>query len=323
MDLAKNYDRALLVVGGVLALVGGGYFASQASGYGSKFLQEEVSQGNKLDALPLDNLTAALDGLSKTPVTWEPPKLGAHKAISLLSSSPFVVKKDDQDTPIDMLAEDTPPLRGSIDNYWWVANNIDYTSVSAAEDDPDGDGFSNLDEFKEKTDPRSQLSRPQPITKLYYTGRTAEPLSLRLTSYDASSASASIRWEGTPDAAGKGSRTEYLRSGASFYNNRFVADVVMVKDTFNTEGSPLKLVQGVAVDRPTYVANFTFGLTGKTYTAKADTDFSLDGQSVTIEVKEIGAEHVIISFVPNGKVAPETKRIEKSDAPKKETPPTK
>jgi hypothetical protein len=68
--------------------------------------------------------------------------------------------------PIDLLKD--APVHPPIPNTWWIEHRIDPGFANSPSGDPDEDGFSNLEEFKAKTDPNDAKAVPLLIAKLMY-----------------------------------------------------------------------------------------------------------------------------------------------------------
>jgi hypothetical protein len=333
MDLQKDYDRVLVIAASAIAILGGGFLAFQAMGFKAQFERDAATEGQKLDAQPGEAVTVASKLIDKA-VVWTRPKIGGHKSIPLFASTPFFLKMDKADSPIDMLADDAPQVREPIANWWLAENGLDYKNIRVGDEDPDGDDYSNLDEFQAQTDPNSQLSKPAFITKLRYEGRGAEPLTLKLSSFDPTSNKCAISITKQDDAGTEVRKTEYKDIGelvgerfkilerkqedGELYGSKVKLDVIMLEDLKDKEGNPLRLVQGSksGLERPTFYANLRYTLSNDTFKVKKGDDLELKRPPVTVTVIEIGPDHATVEYVSEGKTTPETKRLSKTDAPK-------
>jgi hypothetical protein len=88
---------------------------------------------------------------------------GSPERGSLLASRRYLLKDGKL---IDPLAEGSERLHPPITNEWLLANGLDYTDIHIKEKDSDGDGFSNLEEFLNKTNPNDPKSAPASFGKL-------------------------------------------------------------------------------------------------------------------------------------------------------------
>lgn len=311
----KNYDRALVIIFGAAALLVSGYLIFRAMNFRAGVELAEATPGSRLEPLSDELVGAALTRL-KSFEPWVRPKLGAKKIVPLYVSTPFVVMNDQPLEPFDMMAEDAQQLRPPIENWWLVENNLNYTSIDVKQNDPDRDNFTNLDEWEAKTDPNNPLSKPTFITKLYYAERLEEPLSMRLSFYDASNRTAAIAFMQKDEGGQDQRRTHMLPVGGSTPDGRFRL-LNVAKETVEKFGTPtnvdvatvldtrtdkaIRLEQGTTIDHPTYVAKIVYTLTNTTYEKKAGEDFELSVPlGTTITVNEIHPDHIVISYVPPG-----------------------
>lgn len=311
--IQKNYERAFLIAASVLAILGSIWIILKASGFKSRFVTEEVVPNNKFDALKTDAVADALKRVANVP-QWP-----ANPQMPLFSSTPFVVMNDRPNEPFRMRDPEGAKLRDPVPNVWLVDNGLDYTAIDVLEQDPDRDGYSNLDEFLGETDPNSSLSQPGWDTKLHYVERIEQPLTIRLSSFDNGTCSIAFITTG-PDGTEQ-RRNEFIKVGASsarFEPGRFKIEdvkqetvqrfgsptqvaVAFMKDANDRKGSVIRLEQGALVPHPTYVAKFAYDLTAESFEVKEGEDFELRKPAgMTITVEEIGADQAVIAYVPEG-----------------------
>src|SRR5713226_7017808 len=62
-----------------------------------------------------------------------------------------------------------------VPNDWFEKYNLPIQDADVLDQDPDGDGFSNLDEWQGGTDPTDKNSHPDYLTKLQLISATEEP----------------------------------------------------------------------------------------------------------------------------------------------------
>lgn len=327
--IQKNYERAFLIVAAALAILGSLWIILKATSFASRFQSDEVVPNNNPAPLVADAVSEAMKRVQAVP-QWP-----VNLEMPLFSSTPFVVMNDRPNEPFRMRDPQGTKLRDPVPNVWLVDNNLDYTAIDVLTQDPDNDGYSNLDEFEAQTDPNSSLSQPGWDTKLYYAERLEEPLRIRLNSFDNGTASVAFITV-APDGT-ENRRTEYIKVGASttrFEPSRFtITDVKMetvkrfgsdtqvavatMTDAKDRKGTKLRLEQGVYLDHPTYRAKFEYTLTGKTYEVKEGEDFELDKPAgMTITVEEIAADQVVIMYLPEG-ANDLVKKVKKLAAPPK------
>ena len=311
--IQKNYERAFLIAASALAILGSIWIILKASEFKSRFVTEEVVPNNKFDALKTDAVADALKRVANVP-QWP-----ANPQMPLFSSTPFVVMNDRPNEPFRMRDPEGAKLRDPVPNVWLVDNGLDYTAIDVLEQDPDRDGYSNLDEFLGETDPNSSLSQPGWDTKLHYVERIEQPLTIRLSSGDNGTCSIAFITTG-PDGTEQ-RRNEFIKVGASsarFEPGRFKIEdvkqetvqrfgsptqvaVAFMKDANDRKGSVIRLEQGALVPHPTYVAKFAYDLTAESFEVKEGEDFELRKPAgMTITVEEIGADQAVIAYVPEG-----------------------
>ena len=311
--IQKNYERAFLIAASALAILGSIWIILKASGFKSRFVTEEVVPNNKFDALKTDAVADALKRVANVP-QWP-----ANPQMPLFSSTPFVVMNDRPNEPFRMRDPEGAKLRDPVPNVWLVDNGLDYTAIDVLEQDPDRDGYSNLDEFLGETDPNSSLSQPGWDTKLHYVERIEQPLTIRLSSFDNGTCSIAFITTG-PDGTEQ-RRNEFIKEGAfsaRFEPGRFKIEnvkqetvqrfgsptqvaVAFMKDANDRKGAVIRLEQGALVPHPTYVAKFAYDLTAESFEVKEGEDFELRKPAgMTITVEEIGADQAVIAYVPEG-----------------------
>ncbi len=327
--IQKNYERALLVFSAVLALLGSGWIIFKASSFGSRFMTDEPALREKLEPLSADAITEASRRVSAVP-QWP-----INLDMPLFSSTPFLVMNDKPSEPFRMRDAEGDKLRNPVTNIWLVDNDLDYTAIDVLEQDPDRDGYTNLDEFEAGTDPNSSLSKPGWETKLYYVERVEVPLTIKLNSFDNGTCSVAFITQGADGAEQR--RNEFLKIGtpsARFEPGRFTITevknetvqrfgsptqvaVALMTDAKNPRAGKIRLEQGSLVPNPSYTAKFSYTLTAETFETKEGEDFELrQPAGMTITVEEISAEQAVISYVPENASEP-VKQVKKLSSPPK------
>ncbi len=159
--LKSHYDRVLLAAAGLAVLAvsfsavfGLGDLASQYPAPGA------VGRGAVHEASEtVVQLRAEADRLAN-PSTYVWTKDAAER--SLFVSRIYLLR----DAQLVDLADSDVELSPGIPNAWIIQHDLDYTDPRLAEQDPDADGFANLEEFNAGTNPRDAASKPAVWTKL-------------------------------------------------------------------------------------------------------------------------------------------------------------
>ena len=161
----KNYEKAAL--GGAVAVaLGLAYMGwSKFGGVGGDFATELTGAGNSNTAVRNADLIPKAMGSLKLDRKWE-QALDGDRPVNLFTGIPLFVASSAPEKPIDLLKD--APVHAPIPNTWWIEHRIDPGFADSPSRDPDQDGFSNLEEFKEKTDPNDAKSFPSLIAKLMY-----------------------------------------------------------------------------------------------------------------------------------------------------------
>lgn len=162
---STNYEKATLGGAAVIALTLGWLGWSKLGSVEEVFATSISGTGNSNPAVQeADLVPKALQSL-KLDRTWSQSTDG-ERPVDLFTGLVLFVKKDQPDKAIDMLKD--APVHPPIPNQWWIENRIDPGFSDSPQLDPDGDGFSNLEEFHSKTDPNNAKIFPELVAKLSY-----------------------------------------------------------------------------------------------------------------------------------------------------------
>ena len=273
----KHYDRVTLAILGLVTLACAGIIISQALSFSEIFASRNSSKKPSNAMPPLaTELLKARSMLIEKPDEW-----GTHKG-SLFVSEPYLIKDGGQ--PVNPLAPGQEPLHPPIPNEWLVKYNLDYADPNLLNADPDGDSFSNLEEFNGKTDPSSSKSKPGFITKLRLKEFVQVPFRLKFS--------------GTPDDGQTFSintldlrqptvflkigdmipRTPYKVVGyekKSISADGFDKDVSELTVENQDSGQKIVLVYDKPVNDPTVYALFKYLLDGSEFKVKKSDSFSV------------------------------------------------
>ncbi|GAA5495651.1 hypothetical protein Rhal01_01830 [Rubritalea halochordaticola] len=163
MSWAKeNYEKAAVGGAAVVALAVGAIilFGGDKASKGGGRVPEPNNDASVAAAGRLDSALELRDAGIKIDDIVDPDgrKLGIFVGQRL-----YV--KTGSDQPIDLYSTEEEVHPG-IPNRWWIEHNLDPGYANAPERDPDGDGFTNMDEATAKTDPNDAKAHPLPIKKI-------------------------------------------------------------------------------------------------------------------------------------------------------------
>lgn len=186
--IKRNYDQFILALIALLLLVLSGLLIYSAIGFEKVFsgIEGQVVHNNTIPPVGMSDLQDATANLQKASRWDRTPDQG-----SLFISIPYVVVSG---TLIDPSTPDSPPLHPPVPNKWILAHNLNILDNNVLNEDPDGDGFSNLDEWKnlkgdgsDATDPNDPKSHPAYYTKLRLIQYIKQPFRLALNAWDGDS----------------------------------------------------------------------------------------------------------------------------------------
>lgn len=176
-DIKTHYERYLLAAAGLLAaavaaaLVWAGGAARDAAALPvESSAREPFAAATEVETLSADYAQMEVKR------TLRESTNGASPFVSRI----YLLKEG---RLVDIL-ESGNDLFQNIPNAWILENELDYLDADLPQRDPDGDSFTNLEEFAAKTDPRSDTSRPAAWTKLRLGEVKIEQLQIIFTGKD-------------------------------------------------------------------------------------------------------------------------------------------
>jgi len=158
MDMIKaHYDRYLLVLAGIVLAAVSVITALSAARLADQFAAPAAKDtGNAFAAEPVIERLRADSAAMEKRQSWQ------SNEGSLFVSRVYLLR----DGGLVDILESGSELFAGIPNSWILEHNLDYTSTTLPDNDPDEDGFTNREEFDGKTNPRDPASRPALWTKL-------------------------------------------------------------------------------------------------------------------------------------------------------------
>ncbi|MFN0074865.1 MAG: Amuc_1099 family pilus-like system protein [Prosthecobacter sp.] len=164
-----SYEKIILTISAVLAIGVAVYLVFESQGFEESLALAQASSKNDLNAPDKDAVAKATETIKKKYSWVSPVKQG--KAVPLNKSVLLVMKSGQL---FDLLLPE-PKLREPMTNIFLTGDLTknppesqlpDIFSPNVGDLDADDDGFSNLEEFNAKTDPRDATSMPPLTNKL-------------------------------------------------------------------------------------------------------------------------------------------------------------
>lgn len=154
--IKKNPAPSVLALVSIISLGLAVMLYSRVTDFPGSFSSANPPANNRVDAANLESVKAVFKSVAE-PSKWVPPAKGGR-----LFVSEKYIEKDGKLLNIDSTDF---PLHPPAENQWIIEHKLPITSQSVLADDPDGDGFSNLDEWN-GLDARSHLTLPRGAQKL-------------------------------------------------------------------------------------------------------------------------------------------------------------
>lgn len=303
--IKKHYDGVALVVAALLGTGLALFTILQAlqieqAFEGRNSAKPKDNQVAEADTAPLQSAGELLDGATH----W-----GGHEG-SLFVSRIYI--ESAEGNLIDIM-EDETPLHPPVPNDWLVKFDLDYTRSDILSTDPDGDGFTVLEEYRASTDPSDPGSVPPYWTKL------------RLQEYER--IPFKVKFSGTPDGGttftinfidNPAEPTRFLKIGDAVniagvpytltkYEPKTTIDEGLSRDVselhieHEPSGETIVLVNDKVVDSPTSFAIFTNLLDGEVKRIKKGDSFSMAQEpEVEYRVDEITQQEATVTNLKSG-----------------------
>lgn len=173
----SNYEKIILVISALAAIGTAGFLIWLSQGFQDQFVTQTVQEQKNLGDIPQEKADAALSRLQEK-FNWISP-VRENKPVPLNKSVLLIMKGG---VLYDLLV-DQPVFREPMSNEFLVKNDIpNLLSPNVGELDPDGDGFTNEEEFMKKTNPMDPSSKPPVTDKLFLKERIAHNYIIKLRS---------------------------------------------------------------------------------------------------------------------------------------------
>ncbi len=323
MDKIKaHYDRYLLILAGIVLALVSVFVALGAGGLGEQFAAPAAKEsGAPFAAEPAIEQLRADSAVMEEQQTWQ------ASDGSLFVSRVYLLR----DGALVDILESGMELFPGIPNSWILEHNLVYTSTTLPDNDPDGDGFTNREEYEGKTNPNDAASKPALWTKLRLIGSKIDKLRVKFMSLPTGSTdevsintiseenptqlSGSTRFYRANDPivlAGRGpdgkeldqptplkfERAEMRKQFNPMTNVEEEVPVAFLRNT--ADGMEIELQRGEVKDSPYSLATLTDTRSGgQTYELRSGETFQL-GDSDTYKLVDVTEEKAIIESLRSG-----------------------
>lgn len=322
-----NYQTIILILSVVAAVATAGYLIMLTQGFDESLVLPGSVTKNNMNPPDTKGVVDAIETISKRYV-WVPPVI--NKKSVPLNKSVLLVRKGGEVFDLDV---EKPVFRPPMTNIFLVGNkNIeppeealpDIFSPNIGDLDADEDGFSNLEEFNAKTNPRDAKRMPPHTNKLFLKQRISNDYVLKLLNGDDTGAFQIRRL--SPEPARSVFTTLNAEFGFDRGVGRFVAlsfekkkvihptlgetDAYVVKMMDNATKSEFFLEQGIEKNLAEYEAQFEFRWKQVDIIAgvKKGKTFQLPRVGTTYQVLEIEDSKAVICPVDDkGNALPDKK----------------
>jgi hypothetical protein len=273
--LRNHYEKAILAVAAVALLICCALIVKGVLSFPEYFARQNSAKppDNTIKPLATEALVAALQKI-KSPANW----IG-HEG-SFLVSRPYVLVDGALIDPL----EGDKNLHEPIRNSWLIRYDLPYWETNIKEQDPDGDRFTNLEEYLANSNPRDQSSTPPYYTKLRLLRFISKPFRLIFT--------------GSPDdgqtftinTRERGGRTRFVEVGQMIEGtpykvisyekkteskNEIEIDVSTLRIENTQTGQQIVLVANQEANDPTSFGEFSYFYDNSKFMVKKDDDFAL------------------------------------------------
>src|SRR5437870_9039711 len=171
--LKKNYERVVLIAGVAVLLVSAFCIFQHAIGFQSQFTELQ-SRPTQRPASPPGKAKEAEDALQKL---RQPPQWTFGGRSGLFVPEKHFIGANGQPATLQ-----TTEVHPPVPNEWLEQFGLPIADADVLDQDPDGDGFTNLEEWQGHTNPTDRNSHPEYYTKLKLKSTKEEPFRLIFSS---------------------------------------------------------------------------------------------------------------------------------------------
>jgi hypothetical protein len=272
--IKANYDRAVLLAAALFLLISALAIWWSAIDFGSQLVAPGPGPVKTASQPPVAvEMDRAAEQLQK-PLQWK----GSRRSGLFVPEKHFI-GADGMPATLQNTQVHAP-----VPNEWFDKYALPVEDADALEQDPDKDGFTNLDEWQGNTDPTNAQSHPDYTTKLHLVSATEEPFAYLFASRTSDKFGINSIDESEP--------TQFLKvgdviRGTDFKIMKFTekkglnqsglkADVSELLLEHQTSHAQVTLVKGQVATSPQSVATFVYTWGGrKEFEVRKDQEFSV------------------------------------------------
>ncbi len=277
-SIRANYDRAALIAAALFLFVGAFFIFLRAANFRKSMAEMQVQSSLQMQSAK-----------EKAPeVEQEKQKLlGSAQWTFSGRSGLFVPEQHFIDANGPTTLENTQ-LHPPVPNEWFEEFGLPITEGDVLQQDPDGDGFSNLDEWQAHTNPTDKNSHADYITKLKLMSFAQEPFRFIFSSWVGDTYAINTIDHRQPTQFLKigdtirGTLFKLVKFNEKAEKGKYGTEVDVSELTFeNAENKDeITLTKGKTTTSPESVANFLYTWGGdQRFSAKKGQEFSLKPQT--------------------------------------------
>lgn len=300
--IKKHYDRVALLIFAVVLIASAAFLYQQTQALPGAFTdaQKPYERKEKIDAIDLTPIENGIKAIS-APGTW-----ATHPG-SLFVSRKYLPRDGEL---VDPLEGNSIEIHPGVPNEWLIKNGFDLLDPNVLNLDPDGDGFTVLDEYLGKTDPNDKNSHPPYYTKLRLKKYIKRPFRMKFSAYDEDSFQINALDIKIPSQflkiGEKIDRTKFkiikfekkVEHNASTGQESDVSELTVVNEETNEE---VRLILDRVVDSPDSFASFVFLIDRSEFHVKKDHTFHLAiDPKVEFKLVDINDKEAVITNVATG-----------------------
>lgn len=293
--LREHYERVLLIAAAILLFVCSIFVWKNAANFGSQLSVMPPAPGLK-SASPMakaQELDAAIEKLHQPP-QWT---FGGRSGL-------FVPEKHFIGANGLPATLQTTEVHPPVPNEWLEQFGLPIADADVLEQDPDNDGFNNLDEWAGHTNPTDGNSHPEYYTKLKLKSAAEEPFRLVFSSWVGGTFAINTidmkqptQFVKVGDSI-KGTRFKVAKFTEKYEKNKYGTNVDVSELTLEQEEThqPLTLVKEKVAMSPESVATFVYTWGGRLeFQVRKDQEFSLKPQEqIKYKLIDVGPAKAVI-----------------------------